>query len=80
MRFDYTHGKEARYVVVLYSLTGFSSDHYYFHEYRKAKEFFKQACETEQARETESTVEAISVYDMKRDIRKDFCRISKEQE
>lgn len=66
MKFDYTHGKEAKYMV---SIHGWNfDDHYYFGEAAAAKKMFKEIAERKEKGIT------ASLWDMKRDIRKDFIR------
>lgn len=67
MRFDYTHGEGAKYLVSLY---GFNvEDHYYYHTYREAKRAFKTIKDSKQA---EGTI--LSLTDIVKDCRKEFMK------
>lgn len=67
MRFDYTKGQGAKYMVSIHRESG--DDFYYFHYFKGAKELFDSA----KTREAEGT--SISLYDMKKDIRKEYVRV-----
>jgi hypothetical protein len=67
MRFNYTKGQYANYMVSIHREIG--EDFYYFHYFKEAKEFF----DTAKTRETKGT--SLSLWDMKKDIRKDYERI-----
>lgn len=68
MRFDRTGGKTARYMVSIYR--GLVNDQIYYHYYKQAKDCFEGI--------KNGGAEAgniISVYDLDKDIRKDFARL-----
>lgn len=65
MRFDYTKGEEAKYVVSLYNWN--INDHLYYHTYKEAKEHFNKL---KNGFFPEGTV--VSIYDLKKDVRKAF--------
>ena len=67
MKFDYTHGKPAKYGVHIYSWN--TSDIYYFGTYKAAKEFFDKATATEREKGT-----TICLYNIHKDIRKEFVK------
>lgn len=67
MRVDCTKGQDAKYMVSIHRESG--DDFYYFHYFKKAKELFDSA----KTREAEGT--SISLYDMKKDIRKEYARL-----
>lgn len=67
MHFDRTNGKEERYIVNLYSWD--VEDHYYYHSYREAKNLFDKI---KNEKHKEGT--AISIYDIKNDVRKEFIK------
>lgn len=67
MRFDYTKGQYAKYMVSIYREIG--EDFYYFHSFKEAKEFFGRI------KESEGKGTTISLWDIKNDIRKDYERI-----
>ena len=67
MRFDYTHGKEPRYMVSVHR--EMTSDHMYHHYYQNALEMYEQA----KLKEDKGT--AISIYDLKNDVRKEFVKL-----
>ncbi len=67
MIFDFTHGKEVKYMVMYYYWNGF--DRVYYHTYKEAKEGFERAITQEHEEGT-----AISLYDIKKDIRKAYKR------
>ena len=67
MRFDYTKGQVAKYMVSIHRESG--DDFYYFHYFKGAKELFDSA----KTREAEGT--SLSLYDMKKDIRKEYARV-----
>ena len=67
MRFDYTKGQPAKYLVSIYRET--SEDFYYFHYFKAAKEFF------EAARAKEASGTSISLWDMATDVKKSFVRV-----
>lgn len=64
MKIDRTGGKEARYMVSIYRWN--VSDYYYFNSYREAKNLYDKIKDTEQG--------IISLYDIKKDIRKEYTR------
>ena len=70
MKFDYTKGKTARYMVSAYRWNG--SDQYYLHYYKEAKQIF----ELMKTHESEDTI--ITIYDMKTDTCKDYRKIKRE--
>lgn len=67
MRFDCTKGQDAKYMVSIHRWNG--EDFYYFHFYKGAKEFINSA----KNREEEGT--SLSIWDMKKDIRKEYVRV-----
>lgn len=67
MKFDYTKGKKARYLVNIYGWN--ASDQYYFHYFREAKEMFNNIKE-KSLKEGRS----VSIYDLTKDIRKEFAK------
>lgn len=66
MKFDYTEGKKATYMISVHWWNG--GDQYYFGGYRKAKEHFNKLAEN-----VKDGV-SISLYDMKKDTKKDFVK------
>ena len=64
MRFNYTKGQYANYMVSIHREIG--EDFYYFHYFKEAKQFF------DRQKESEGKGTSISLWDMKNDIRKDF--------
>lgn len=64
MRFDYTKGQKARYIVSVYWGDMIVEDHYYFHYYKEAEAMFDKL----KSDAKEGT--HISLYDMVKDIRK----------
>lgn len=64
MRFDYTNGKSAQYIVSRYS--GLTEDHMYFHYYGEAKKMYDKLEKTADRGVT------VSLYDMIKDVRKAF--------
>ena len=66
MKFDYTHGKPAKYMVSRYGWN--TSDQYYANSMEQAKAIFTQLKET-------VNEGAISIYDLKTDTRKAFVRL-----
>lgn len=67
MRFDYTKGKDARYMVSIYGET--IEDKYYYHYHKEAKAMFEQMKKHGFEKGT-----ALSIYDIKQDIRKAFIK------
>ncbi len=67
MRFDKTNGKEARYMVTLYGWN--VEDHYYCDSYKAAKMIFDEISHKDHEKGV-----ALSIYDMKKDIRKAFIK------
>lgn len=67
MKFDYTKGQTAKYMVNIYRWN--TDDQYYVHYYREAKQLLEWA----KKKEAEGTT--ISIYDIKNDIRKEYARI-----
>lgn len=65
MRFDFTSGKEARYIISVYSWN--IEDHIYYHYYKEAKWYFDRLVE----KGFEDGV-VVSLYDLKNDKRKCF--------
>ena len=70
MKFDYTHGKPARYLVMATWWNG--RDMYYFSAYRDAINLYKAL----QANGNYHNDTVISVYDIVKDVRKEFSRIT----
>ena len=66
MKFDYTKGQTARYMVSVYR--ELVSDQYYFHYYADAKKLFDDIVKKEKGA-------IISIYDMIYDIRKNFIKV-----
>lgn len=67
MKFDYTKGETAKYIVNVYYPV-WSDDHYYYHSYKDSMEKFNQLKENR-------TDVRISVYDLKNDIRKAYAKL-----
>ena len=67
MKFDYTNGKTAKYGVTVYSWN--VNDINYFHYLKDAKAFFEKLKNKEYEPDT-----IISIYDLKKDIRKSYMR------
>lgn len=67
MRFFQTKGKSAKYVLSIYG--PHIEDHIYYHYYNDAKMRFNSLVEERHEKET-----IISIYDLDKDIRKDFIR------
>lgn len=70
MKFDRTKGKKARYLVSVYGWN--VEDRYYYHYYREAKALFN---EIKGKRTTSGNGNVVSVYDIEKDVRKDFARL-----
>ena len=68
MKFDFTHGKSAKYLVSVHRWD--ISDQYYVHSMKDAKEIFENLKVKNQPSDT-----TISIYDLIRDIRKDYVRV-----
>lgn len=68
MKFDYTHGKEAKYMVSAYCWSG--SDQYYVESMTQAKKLFESLKQSNEGRDA-----VVSIYDLKKDIRKAFARV-----
>lgn len=68
MRFDYTKGKKARYVVSLYGWN--IEDHYYFNNYKEAGEMYKQLLK----KHKDEVATCLGIYDLDKDIRKAFAK------
>ena len=66
MKFDYTKGQEARYMVSIYRWN--VDDHYYLHNYRDAKKLFDEIKQKEEDA-------SVSLWDLKKDIRKEYARV-----
>lgn len=66
MRFDYTHGNEAKYMVSLYGWN--VQDYYYYASYKDAKEAFKNI-QSEGHKDV-----ALSLWDLKKDVRKEYVK------
>ena len=67
MRFDRTNGKEVRYMVTLYGWN--VEDHYCCDSYKTAKKIFDEISHKDHEKGV-----ALSIYDMKKDIRKAFIK------
>ena len=65
MKFDYTHGKKAKYMVSFH--TELIGDQYYFSDFHNANEMFKRMANEEREKGT-----AVSLYDMATDTRKKY--------
>lgn len=63
MRYDYTKGKEARYILSVNRWNG--SDYLYFHEYSEAKRAFEK-----HKLIVEEYGTSLNIYDLKKDVRK----------
>ena len=70
MRFDFTKGKTAKYMVSIYMPDG-CYDHLYYHSHREAKEKFDKLSKS--GHYEKGT--AMSLYDIQKDIRKEYARI-----
>ena len=68
MKFDYTDGNEARYMVSVYGWN--IEDQYYVHTMFEARKLFKGLTEAHK----DSNV-AISIYNLSTDTRKEFIRL-----
>ena len=70
MKFDYTHGEPARYLVIITWWNG--RDMYYFNTHKEAIKLYKSI----QASSNDYPKGAvISLYDIRKDVRKEFSRI-----
>lgn len=69
MRFDYTKGQSAKYLVSVYY--GMLEDHYYFHYYKDAKKLFEDL----KSKKEDLGGASVSINDLEKDIRKDYARI-----
>ena len=67
MRFDHTKGQKAKYLVSEHWETGY--DQYYFHYYANAKDLY------DRLKAKALTGTSISLWDMSKDVRKEFTRI-----
>ena len=67
MRFDYTHGNRAKYIVSLYGWN--VGDHYYCDSYKQAKRIFDDIKNREHEKGT-----TLSLSDIAKDIRKEFMK------
>ena len=67
MRFDCTKGQYAKYMVSIHRECG--EDFCYFHTFKEAKDFF------DRKKESEGAGTSISLWDIKKDIRKDYVRV-----
>lgn len=70
MKFDFTKGQPAKYMVSIYEPDG-SHDKLYYHYFREAKRKVNWLKENESYEK--GTI--ISLYDMQKDARKEFVRI-----
>jgi len=68
MKFDYTHGNEAKYMVSAHRWN--VSDQYYVDSMKKAKELFEDIKQTNKGDDV-----SVSIYDLKKDVRKAFARV-----
>lgn len=66
MVYDFTRGKKPRYLLILHNWQ--VEDKIYYHYYREAKEKF------DELKEQYTRWESMSIYDMDKDIRKDYHR------
>lgn len=71
MRFDYTKGAEARYMVSLHEELTY--DCYYFGNYQSAKRFYDGA--VAEARSAKRENLSISLTDIIKDVRKAFTKL-----
>ena len=69
MTFDYTHGADEKYLVLVTAWN--VVDRYYFHSYREAKAMFNRLLDSK----CDKLI--VSVYDLKKDIRKDFAMVTR---
>lgn len=67
MKFDYTKGEKAKYMVGVYRET--VNDHYYVHSMAEAKKLFSNLAMKERKGVR------ISIYDMVKDVRKAFIQL-----
>ena len=67
MRFDYTHGNGAKYIVTLYGCN--VEDHYYLDTYKDAKRLFERIKGGKHEKGT-----ALSLSDIVKDHRKEFYK------
>lgn len=70
MRFDFTKAKKAVYMVSVYMPDG-CTDHLYYHYYKEAKKKFNYLISS--GFYEKGT--AFSIYNMERDIRKDYKKL-----
>ena len=70
MKFDFTKGKPARYLVGIYMPNG-CHDHIYYHYYKEAKQKIKQLIDSKHYEKGTR----ISLSDIKKDIRKEYIRL-----
>lgn len=70
MRFYFTNGKTAVYMVSIYTPDGYN-DHLYYHYYKEAFEKFQKLKDSGHYERGTS----FSIYDMKKDIRKEYVKI-----
>lgn len=68
MKYDFTHGEEARYIVSVYGEK--VQDQMYYHSYRRAKGLFDLL-----KKEPHEKGTVISIYDLRTDTRKDFAKV-----
>lgn len=74
MKFDYTHGNEAKYMVSRYGWA--TQDQYYVDSMATAKKLFEALKGRNEWKSTSSEWKSISIYDLKKDVRKAFVRKS----
>lgn len=67
MKFDYTHGNKAKYIVSIYGWN--VADHYYCDSYKGAKQLFDSI---KSEKHEEGTI--LSLSDSIKDVRKEFVR------
>ena len=70
MKFDFTKGKTAKYLVSIYMPCG-CNDQLYYHYYKEAKEKFKTLCNCGHY----DAGTRFGLYDMTKDVRKDYAKI-----
>lgn len=62
MRFDYTNGKTAKYILSIYS--DVIADHYYYADLASARKLFNKLTSAELPRGT-----SVHIYNLKKDVR-----------
>lgn len=71
MRFFHTHGKDAKYLISLYNWN--LEDHHYYDTFAEARKAFNKFVDGD----TLEKDTVVSMYDLKKDVRKAFVRVQK---